>query len=111
MEGLGYCAATPAGGTFGVLQYLQRSKLPPPLAFFPLTAPLTGEGNASTGGCCASLLLPAYNVSAAGAPLPSWVHDTTFASVVNCSQVGTWGAALVFECSQCSFFTRSSLAP
>lgn len=47
-----------------------------PLAFFPLT-----------GGSTASLLLPTYNGSLSGAPLPGWVPDPMFGSVVNCSRV------------------------
>lgn len=47
-----------------------------PLAFFPLTS-----GNLD------SLLLPAYNGSLSGIPLPGWVDDPTFNSTVNCSRV------------------------
>lgn len=135
LEGLGFCAPDPAGGTFGSLQYLQvgpagrlagglgawlalpdagrlpglacsraaaqpaaalgppaRSLLllrsrparpasqgagaPTPLAYFPLT-----------GTSLASLLLPAYNGSTSGMPLPGWVGDPTFGAVLQCDRV------------------------
>lgn len=54
--------------------FLQDS--PPPLAFFPLTH-----------GALDSLLLPPYNGSLSGMPLPGWVDDATFNSTVNCTAV------------------------
>lgn len=70
----------PVGGTKGIFPYLQKAKPGPsgieePLAFFPLTA-----------GSTASLLLPTYNGSLSGAPMPAWVPDPVFGSVVNCSR-------------------------
>lgn len=80
LEGLGFCAEQPPGGTKGIFPYLQEavpgpSGIEEPLAFFPLT-----------GGSTASLLLPTYNGSLSGAPLPGWVPDPMFGSVVNCSR-------------------------
>eukprot|EP00887_Chlorella_sp_A99_P005410 scaffold1.g5410.t1 len=73
MAGLGFCTPPPAGGTFGIFQHLQEEAVPAPLAFFPLTASSLG-----------SLLLPPYAGSASGSPLPTWVNDTAFSSVVDC---------------------------
>lgn len=53
---------------------LQNS--PPLLAFFPLT-----------GGELDSLLLPPYNGTTSGMPLPAWVDDATFNSTINCTAV------------------------
>ncbi|PRW58639.1 hypothetical protein C2E21_2984 [Chlorella sorokiniana] len=74
LEQMGYCRPAPAGGTFGTLQYLRQQNVEPPLAFFPLT-----------GGELDSLLLPPYNGSTSGMPLPAWVDDATFNSTLNCT--------------------------
>ncbi|KAL4430893.1 hypothetical protein ABPG75_006149 [Micractinium tetrahymenae] len=74
LEGLGFCVEKPVGGTKGIFPYLQ-ARHAEPLAFFPLTANST-----------ASLLLPTYNGSLSGAPMPGWVPDPVFDSVVNCSR-------------------------
>jgi hypothetical protein len=55
---------------------VQSAQTSIPLAYFPLT-----------GGDLESLLLPAYNGSLNGTPQPSWVQDSIFASVINCSRV------------------------
>lgn len=55
---------------------LQLAKAPTPLAYFPLTS-----------GSLESLLLPAYNGSLSGIPLPTWHQDPTFGSVINCTRV------------------------
>lgn len=60
-----------------------------PLAFFPLTA-----------GSTASLLLPTYNGSLSGAPMPAWVPDPVFGSVVNCSRVRGRAAAAAHVASE-----------
>lgn len=58
----------------------ERQDSPPPLAFFPLT-----------GGELDSLLLPPYNGSTSGMPLPGWVDDATFNSTINCTAVRRQG--------------------
>ncbi|KAL4426385.1 hypothetical protein ABPG77_004679 [Micractinium sp. CCAP 211/92] len=80
LEGLGFCVQQPQGGTKGIFPYLQEAVpgavgIEEPLAFFPLTDNST-----------ASLLLPTYNGSLSGAPMPTWVPDPVFGSVVNCSR-------------------------
>lgn len=49
------------------------------MAFFPLT-----------GGELDSLLLPPYNGTTSGMPLPGWVDDATFNSTINCTAVSDW---------------------